>query len=264
VQIGLGVRYRVCIVTTGWLSVQHHAVLGSTNDEAKRLADAGCPHGTVVWADEQTAGHGRYGRVWQSPAGNLLFSVVLRPQVRALRAAELGFLCAVVVADCVAELLPRGDGVGLKWPNDVQVDGAKVAGLLPEAESSGEALAWVVLGVGLNLAHAPVGTPYPATCLRLHGATATPEQALWAFLRHLAGWLPRWKHEGFVAVRDAWLARALGLGGEVVVNLGDRQQRGIFRGLDSDGAMILGTAQGDRRITAGDVAFGVSTSEGQA
>jgi BirA family transcriptional regulator, biotin operon repressor / biotin---[acetyl-CoA-carboxylase] ligase len=138
----------------------------------------------------------------------------------------------------------------------VQIDGAKVAGLLPEAQSVGDALAWVVLGVGLNVAHAPVDTPYPATSLCAHGATVTPEQGLHAFLTHLAQWLPRWGRDGFSPVRAAWLAR--GLGREVTVNLGDRRERGIFRGLDADGAMILGTNDGTRRVTAGDVAFGVS------
>jgi BirA family biotin operon repressor/biotin-[acetyl-CoA-carboxylase] ligase len=238
--------------------VQHHALLDSTNEVAKRLAAQGCVHGTVVWADEQTAGHGRYGRPWQSPPGNLLFSVVLRPSVPAFRVAELGFLSAVVTAECVAELLLHGDRVGLKWPNDVQIDGAKVAGILPEAQSTDEALAWVVLGVGLNLAHAPVDTPYPATCLHTHGGTATAEQALQGFLAYLAGWLPRWESEGFSPVRAAWLARARGLGNEVTVDLDGVRERGIFRGLEANGSMILDTANGRRRITAGDVAFGIS------
>jgi BirA family transcriptional regulator, biotin operon repressor / biotin---[acetyl-CoA-carboxylase] ligase len=241
---------------TGLFQVQHHALLDSTNEVAKRLAAQGCVHGTVVWADEQTAGHGRGGRPWQSLPGNLLFSVVMRPLVPAFRAAELGFLSAVVTAECVAELLPRGDGVGLKWPNDVQIDGAKVAGILPEAQGTHEALGWVVLGIGLNVAHAPVNTPYSTTSLHTHGAMVTPERALQAFLEHLAGWLTRWESDGFSAVRTAWLARSAGLGSEVTVNLGGARVRGIFQGLDADGAMILGTADGQRRITAGDVAFG--------
>jgi BirA family transcriptional regulator, biotin operon repressor / biotin---[acetyl-CoA-carboxylase] ligase len=250
----LGLRY-----AGRMFRVQHHRLLGSTNDEAKRLAEQGCVHGTVIWADEQTAGRGRQGRAWQSPPGNLLFSVVLRPSVPAPRVAELGFLAAVVTAECIAELVPRGDGVALKWPNDVQVDGAKVAGILPEAQSTGETLGWAVLGVGLNIAHAPIDTPYPATSLRAHGATVVPEQALQAFLTHLARWLPRWESEGFNPVRAAWLARARGLGSEVTVNLGKRQERGIFRDLGADGAMILSTDDGTtRRITAGEVAFGVS------
>ena len=238
--------------------VRHHALVDSTNEEAKRLAASGCVHGTVVWADTQTAGHGRYNRPWHSPPGNLFVSVVLRPSAPASRGAELGFLAAVVVAECVAGLLPRPDRVALKWPNDVQIDGAKVAGILPEALTGGERLTWAVLGVGLNLAEAPTDTPYPATSLRAHGATVTPEGALHAFLMHLGPWLQGWEDAGFAPVRSAWLARAQGRGQEVTVTLGNRQERGIFRDLDADGAMILETANGPRRITAGDVAFGAA------
>jgi BirA family biotin operon repressor/biotin-[acetyl-CoA-carboxylase] ligase len=236
--------------------IRHHAVLDSTNEEAKRLADAGAAHGTVIWADEQTAGHGRFGRPWHSPPGNLLFSVVLRPEVPAAGSAQLGFLTAVVTADCVAGLLPTGPQVGLKWPNDVQIGGAKVAGILPEAKSMDLMLSWAVLGVGLNLAHAPDSVPYPVTSLKAHGATVAPERALSSFLERLAEWLPRWEKDGFAAVRADWLGYASGLGSEVTVNLGHRQESGIFRDLDVDGAMILETKAGHRRITAGDVAFG--------
>src|SRR5450432_2221288 len=102
----------------GSYDVRHHTVLDSTNDEAMRLAGHGCADSTVVWADEQTSGHGRLGRTWHSPPGNLLFSVVLRRSVAASRTAELGFVCAVVTADCVAGLLRDTGKTGLKWPND--------------------------------------------------------------------------------------------------------------------------------------------------
>ncbi len=238
--------------------LQHYNILDSTNDAAKRLADQGCMHGTVVWADEQTAGHGRFGRPWHSLPGNLLVTAVLRPSAPAPRVAELGFVTAVAVAACVAEHLPRDAKVELKWPNDVQVDGAKIAGILPEARSAGEVLHWVVLGVGLNLAHAPGGMPYPVTSLAAHGATVTPEQGLRRFLVHLKLWLRRWETEGFGPVRSTWLEHARGLGEAVTVQVGDRQENGVFQGLDLDGAMLLGTVDGLRRITAGEVAFGPS------
>lgn len=248
--------------------IQHHAALGSTNDVAEALAVEGCRHGTVVWADQQTAGHGRHGRPWHSPPGNLLFSVVLRPAVPASRAAELGFLSAVVVADYVAGLMPGDGGVELKWPNDVLLKGAKVAGLLPAAQCTGETLAWAVLGIGLNIAHFPSGTPYPATSLNAHGVAITPEQGLHAILDRFTYWLSRWEHEGFDIVRTAWLARARGLGREVTVGHGTGQLRGVFLGLEADGAMRLDIDGAERRITAGDVAFGTAgpgaTSAGQA
>ena len=103
---------------------------------------------------------------------------MLRPPIASSRAAELGFVAAVVTADFIAGVLPAGAVVGLKWPNDVQVDGAKIAGILPEARSVGEALEWVVLGVGLNLAHAPDAMPYQVTSLGAHGVSVTPEEAL--------------------------------------------------------------------------------------
>ena len=240
----------------GAFDVEHHALLGSTNETAKQRAELGCPHGTVIWADEQTAGHGRYGRPWHSPPGNLLFSVVLRPSVPVSRGVELGFLVALIVAEYAAEVVPHSASVTLKWPNDVQVDDAKVAGVLPEAGTSDTALNWLVIGVGLNLANAPTDTPYPATSLRAHGVATTPEQALRAFLARLEHWLPRWENEGFGPVRDTWLAFAPGLGTDVTVTMGDRQQHGVFNGLDADGAMLLATADGTRRISAGEVKFG--------
>jgi BirA family biotin operon repressor/biotin-[acetyl-CoA-carboxylase] ligase len=236
--------------------IRHHALLGSTNDEAKRLAASGVAHGTVVWADQQTAGHGRFGRPWHSPPGNLLFSIMLRPCIPAARAAELGFVAAVTTADCVSGWLAEGRRAGLKWPNDVQIDGAKVAGILPEAHVTDGTLIWAVLGVGLNLAEAPTIVPYPVTSLTAQGATVAPEPALRAFLAQLEDWLNRWERDGFAAVRATWLGYARGLGTAVTVNLGDRQASGIFRDLDNDGAMILATSEGPRRITAGDVAFG--------
>lgn len=250
-------------MSIGGFHVRHHAVLGSTSDEAKRLAEEGCTSGTVVQADEQTAGRGRAAHHWHSPPGNLHASVVLRPASPASVIAEIGFVAAVAMGECVAGLLPPGSRTGLKWPNDVQVDGAKIAGLLPEAACVGADLSWVVIGAGLNLVHAPEGLPYKATSLHAHGTVITIEQALDAFLAQLAHWLARWQADGFAPIRAAWLARASGLGSEAAVMLAGRQQRGTFRGLDMDGAILLDTPDGAQRITAGDVAFGALLQQRQ-
>ena len=116
------------VLPDGWSLVALDSV-GSTNDEAARLADAGAREGTVVWAREQTGGRGRRGRHWVSPVGNLYSSTVLRPDCVAQRAAELGFAAALAVSDIV----PTGREVRVKWPNDVMVDGGKVAGILLES-----------------------------------------------------------------------------------------------------------------------------------
>jgi len=142
---------RAPVLPDGWTLVALQSV-GSTNDEATRLAETGAAEGTVVWSREQTGGRGRRGRHWASPIGNLYSSTILRPACSAPRAAELGFVAALAVADMV----PAGRDVRVKWPNDVLVDGGKIAGILPEsAIGAGGEVEHVVLGIGVNVAFAP-------------------------------------------------------------------------------------------------------------
>ena len=139
------------VLPDGWRLVALDSV-GSTNDEAARLADAAAAEGTVVWAREQTGGRGRRGRSWASPVGNLYTSTILRPDCPAARAAELGFAAALAVADIV----PAGHAVRVKWPNDVLVDGGKVAGILLEsAIAQTGAVQHVIAGIGINVGFAP-------------------------------------------------------------------------------------------------------------
>ncbi len=234
-----------------------HESIGSTSDEAKALAVAGAPHGTVVVAREQTEGRGRLQRRWLSPKGNLHLSVVLRPEVEAARATELGFMATLAVAEAVEAFLPPGMRAKLKWPNDVLVNGAKIAGILPETELSGSGIAWVVLGAGINVAHRPLDTPYPATSLVEAGSNVpSPDPIVPILLTRIASWWDVWTQYGFAAVRQAWLERAHRLGELIEVRIGDSPVRARFAGLDRDGALLLDTPGGRRRITAGEVAFG--------
>lgn len=240
-------------------SLVAHDVLGSTSDEAKRLAAEGAPHGTLVWAREQTGGRGRLDRSWVSPRGNLFMSVVLRPEVAPAQAAELGFVAALAVADTVSAYLPADAPVELKWPNDVLVAGAKIAGILLEARSgTGGLVDWVVLGIGINIAAAPSGTPYPATCLGAVSPAPAVEPVLERLGGALAQHLATWEGRGFPPIRDAWLAKARGLGERLEIRHGGEAVSGRFLDLDMDGALVLETATGVRRITAGDVYFSAS------
>src|SRR5581483_11914908 len=148
--------------------VRHYDRLGSTNDEARRLAEMGVPHGTVVHADQQTAGRGRLSRRWFIPPGNLYLSIVLRAAVPASRSIEIGFLAALAVADAVDALLPRSLRASLKWPNDVLVRDGKIAGVL--VEQSGAAS---ILGIGLNVLHAPSDASYRVSTIVGCGGLAT-------------------------------------------------------------------------------------------
>lgn len=230
-------------------------VLPSTNDEATRLARAGAPEGTVVWALRQTAGRGRRGRSWASAEGNLFVSLILRPQAPPARAAELSFVAALAVAETVDALNPDGPAALCKWPNDVLLAGGKIAGILLESEAGegGEA-AWVVVGVGVNLATRPLDVERPAAALP---AAKTPSTALELLLPAFDRLVERWRSEGFAPIRDAWLARAAGLGAPISVRLAHETIDGVFHGLDSDGVLLLDVGQGKslRRITAGDVFF---------
>jgi BirA family biotin operon repressor/biotin-[acetyl-CoA-carboxylase] ligase len=237
---------RTPVLPDGWTLVALQSV-GSTNDEAARLAEAGAPEGTVVWAREQTGGRGRRGRRWASPVGNLYSSTILRPACSAARAAELGFVAALAVADIV----PAARDVRVKWPNDVLVDGGKVAGILPEsAVGARGAVEHVILGIGVNVGLAPqlADMRYPGAALG-----GSVEQALEKLTSALASRLAQWRSEGFETVRAAWLAKAGPIGLEVDVKLGEELVRGRFAGMDREGALLLETASGPRKIVAGEL-----------
>ncbi|MBV9116317.1 MAG: biotin--[acetyl-CoA-carboxylase] ligase [Acetobacteraceae bacterium] len=221
--------------------------LGSTNDEARRLAEGGAAHGTVVAAREQTAGRGRAGRSWASPPENLYLSVLLRLDRTPGRLAELSFVAALAVADMVDAFLPTGVRATLKWPNDVLVGGAKISGILLEQADGA-----TIIGMGVNVVHAPAGTPYPATSLAREAGEASAvsvEACRTALLAALAKRLDAWLGAGFVPVRAAWLARAHPLG----TPLRAGQTDGAFAGLDADGALLLDTSDGRCRVVAGEV-----------
>ena len=230
--------------------------VGSTNDDAKGLARGGAEEGTIVWALTQTAGRGRRGRAWASPLGNLYVSLVMRPEGPPDRAAQLGFAAALAVAETLEELAPGLAHALCKWPNDVLIAGCKIAGILLESEmGEGAGLAFVVIGIGINLASAPRESEFPATSLAGEGGPPPASQtALEALARHFDAWARRWREDGFATLRAAWLTRAAGLGGEIRVRLETASLDGKFIDLDRDGRLVLEMADGLRHhISAGDV-----------
>jgi BirA family biotin operon repressor/biotin-[acetyl-CoA-carboxylase] ligase len=220
--------------------------VGSTNAEALRRAAQGAPAGTVVWAQRQSQGRGRRGRLWVSPPGNLYCSIVLRPS-RA-PAAQLSYVAAVALAEAIE---PRAESVRLKWPNDVMIRGRKVSGILLEGGAG-----HVVLGTGVNVAT----HPDHATSLSAERIEATVESLLETYVECLSHWIARWETSGFAPVRSAWVARAVGIGEPIEVRLPAETIPGRFTGLDDDGVLLLDTANGTRRFAAGDVF--VLTGEG--
>ncbi len=227
-------------------------VVDSTNDEAKRLAQRGFGHGTVLWAQEQTAGRGRRGRPWVSPRGNLHLSVIIDPGRPLREAAQLGFVAAVALCDTLAALAPQAR-FECKWPNDVWCNGRKIAGMLLEGTGVDDLL---ILGIGVDVVAAPDPALYPATSLREVGCEEGAGAVLAGFCNHLLPLLAEWRDEGFGAARDAWVQRARGIGEKAVVRLDGETLTGVFVGLDDDGGLRLELPDGTgRRILAGDVFF---------
>lgn len=230
--------------------------IDSTNDEARRLAEAGAAEGALVVAREQNAGRGRRGRAWVSPPGNLYCSLLLRPACEAGAAAQLGFAAALAIAEAAALVLPQGADVSCKWPNDVLVGGAKAAGILMKSRASGGgALEWLVLGIGVNLVSHPAGIEYPATSLAAEGASAaTADSFLPLLAGRLLAWYETWRgDDGFAWLRRAWLARAHGLGDVLRVRMAEREIAGRFAGLDGQGRLMLDAPEGRVLVAAADI-----------
>jgi BirA family transcriptional regulator, biotin operon repressor / biotin---[acetyl-CoA-carboxylase] ligase len=232
--------------------------VASTNDEARRFAEAGASEGLVVTGEIQTAGRGRQGRAWVSPHGNLYASFLLRPPVKPARAGELGFGVSVAVAETVEEAAVGG-AAKCKWPNDVLVGGKKIAGILLESRGTPERLDWLIAGIGVNVSEAPENTPWPATSVAALGGEPSVERALETLARRLDHWHRRWLAEGFAPVRDAWLARAHALGETLKLKRNGDEREGKFVGLDPSGALVLELAGGRREsISFGEIIVGGS------
>jgi BirA family biotin operon repressor/biotin-[acetyl-CoA-carboxylase] ligase len=243
------------VLPPGWTVVAFETI-GSTNDEAIRRADEGAPEGTVIVARQQEGGRGRRGRSWSSPPGNAYSSTIVRPACRPDRAAQLAFATALAVSDVALQGLPPTRTVRLKWPNDVLVDGAKIAGILLEsAIGAGGDVQHVVIGTGINVAFAPAATAtgYAAASLQALGDRRDALAILQAYLAALAVRVAQWR-DGFAGTRADWLARAAWLGEQVSVSQGDERVTGRFTGLDADGALLLEPPDGpSRRIVSGEV-----------
>ena len=212
----------------------HFRITDSTNERARELASSGAPHGTLVTADEQSAGRGRQGRTWTAaPRSALLMSVVLRDLRETLPLVAAVAICEALPLDCA-----------IKWPNDIWVKERKLAGILVEARPQE---GWAVLGIGLNVrtTEFPEELRETATSLLLEGVDLTAEAVLEGVLAALSDWLPR----STADVLEAWRARDALLGRPVRWANGS----GVGRGVDETGALLVDTADGRVALQAGEV-----------
>lgn len=231
---------------------------GSTNVEAYRLAEEGAAEGTVIIADAQLQGKGRLGRQWHSPSGvNLYCSLVLRPSIPPVEAFQLTFLSAVAVARTIEASISTPPVI--KWPNDILLNGRKVAGLLNEMSAETERVNFVILGIGVNLNMRPEQFPadlrHPATSLFIE---SDREVSRLDFVRYLLEALDSlyidFLSNGYSGVRDEWVARCGMIGCRVAVSGTSEQIEGIAEGIDESGALLVRKESGSlARVLAGDV-----------
>ena len=223
----------------------------STNDDVALLARQGAPEGTWLRAGQQTGGRGRQGREWRSPPGNLYASTLVRLRPGDPPAASISMVAAVALHELVNTYGSPAKPCIIKWPNDLLVDGAKLAGILLERHEDA-----VIVGFGVNLAAHPTDLERPATSLcALSGSAPDPAPFLEQLAASFAEWVSRWRSAGVREVRSAWLAKAHPLGTALSSTDPDGKQiDGLFDGLDEHGSLRLRLADGTSAIIqAGDV-----------
>ncbi|HHX88667.1 MAG TPA: biotin--[acetyl-CoA-carboxylase] ligase [Paracoccus sp.] len=225
----------------------------STNAEAlRRLPDLAAP--CWIMARSQTSGRGRRGRGWVDPPGNFAATLALPLSERPARMALRSFLAALALHDALTAATGLAQGLTLKWPNDLLLNGGKLSGILLESGAGG-----LVIGIGVNLRTAPpaeAGAAFPAVSLRGETGLALAADTL---LDHLAvawaQWEARFRAYGFAPVRQAFLDRVERLGSVIVARTLTETLEGRFTGIDDTGALVLDTAEGRRIIPAADVYF---------
>lgn len=223
---------------------EHYESLGSTSERANQLANDGDIGPVWIQADQQTTGRGRLGRSWVSPEGNLYCTGLYPAYENPAKTALLGFAAALASSDLALEYLPEAD-IGLKWPNDIQLGGDKLSGILLETGKNRAGQDWVSIGVGMNLLSAPDLPNYKAISIAAHLDITDPEhvpnaRSACATLAHRFDlWKSTLEQSGFEPLRKTWLSRANGLGKVISANHHGQSVQGIFKDIRQDGALLL-------------------------
>ena len=251
------------VEATGWPEHLGRLILPTTDstmaEAARRAPELSRP--TWICALDQTAARGRRGRAWSMPPGNFAASLVMRPEGTPAQAALRSFVAALALRDALASVTGRPEALALKWPNDVLLNGGKVAGILLESAGAAGRIDTLVIGIGVNLAAAPAaaelepGAVAPVSVAGATGVRIAPEAFLDHLARAYADWERRFVADGFAPIRAAWLAQAARLGEPITARTPRESVTGIFADVDSDGQLVLETAQGPRRIAAADIFF---------
>lgn len=236
------------------------ATVDSTNAEAaRRAADTSQP--TWIVAGEQSGGRGRRGRPWASPRGNFYGTLLLHPTEAPEVVALRSFAAALALRDALVALTGLPQSFALKWPNDVLLNGGKLAGILLESLGQGDHVRHLAIGIGVNLISTPdaaqleQGAVPPVSLLAETGMRVTPEAFLDVLAPAYARWEEKFVTEGFASLRDAWLSHAARLGEVIRARTGTETREGVFDTIDTSGALVLRMPRTTVAIPAAEVFF---------
>jgi BirA family biotin operon repressor/biotin-[acetyl-CoA-carboxylase] ligase len=256
------IREGLSTLVMGQKKIIYFPTLVSTNDLAWSEAQGGCPEGTLVVAEEQTGGKGRLGRSWHSPYGQgLFFSLVLRPLVNPQEVARVTMLAAVALASAIGEV--TGLTVGIKWPNDLLVDGKKVSGILAEMQGDQDRVNFLIMGAGINVNHQLEDFPEElrpvATSLKLAGGQRVERvRLLQACLEAFEHWYFLWLEQGFAPVLARWKELSVTLNRAVRASTLKETWEGWAQDVDEDGALLLRLPNGEmQKLATGEVSLRV-------
>ncbi len=257
-------QLRLDKIAVGWdgrrlgVKLHYYFEIDSTNKRARELAEKGALEGEIVIAEQQNRGRGRLGRTWISPPFiNLYLSIILRPKLVPADAAQITLMAAVALADTVACFTP--DPPSIKWPNDILLDGKKVAGILTESSITAERVNYVILGIGVNLNFPAALMPdmireRATSVIECAGNPIDREAFLGRLIHDLDRCYGILGEAGFEAIAPRWEAHFNFHGKRVRIEMGDEALVGIAKGMDRDGALIVECEDGQcHRVLAGDV-----------
>ncbi len=199
----------------------------------------------VFQADQQDSGRGRHGHVWTSPFGNLYMSILIRPNVSQKLWGQISFVCAVALWKALSNFVGTDQKLNLKWPNDILLNTQKLSGILLEThQNPSQEDSYLIIGMGVNVQSPPEG----AACLKTDNVAKVRDVVIQNFIQTYN----QWAKDGFTDIRQQWINHAIGIGNQITVRTAHTETKGIFSGIDHDGALIL---DGQHKIHAGQVFF---------
>ncbi len=238
--------------------IHHFEELESTNDLALSLAENKQIFANqIIVADKQNKGRGRLDRNWESPKGNLYFSLILQPKIAVEKIPQISFIAVCSLQMAIEKIFKQQKifaKIQNKWPNDLLIEKKKVAGILLESKISANNCEFVILGIGLNINSNPTQTLFPSTNIKNFSCEISASKMLEFFLEEFENLYENWLNFGFQNIRNLWHKNAYNLNSSIRINRGDSWIEGIFKEIDEEGNLVIINHNNElKKITFGDV-----------